>query len=153
THFLLTNEVRKPDDLEHTDFLLGSHPNAAIALDLLLGTQGWRRFAEQNPVKFRQEQKDEADRLLVMEGIVTPALAPQAVELARRNLDKVSGDFNAKIQAKQLELSAAEANLQAVKHDQQFQDTSAELKKTAAVLQGTLTTEQQTLNTYKELAR
>src|SRR5262249_23129556 len=39
THFFLTNEVRKPEDLEHTDFLLGKHPKAVVALDLLLGTQ------------------------------------------------------------------------------------------------------------------
>ena len=54
THFLLTTEVRRPEDLEHADFLLGTHPQAAQALDLLLGTQGWRRFAEQqNPAEFR----------------------------------------------------------------------------------------------------
>jgi len=45
THFLMTTEVRKPEDLEYADFLLGKHPKAAVALDLLLGTQGWRRFA------------------------------------------------------------------------------------------------------------
>src|SRR5690606_13354962 len=28
THFLLTTEVRKPEDLEYADFLLGSHPRA-----------------------------------------------------------------------------------------------------------------------------
>src|SRR5205085_2321916 len=54
THFLLTTEVRRPEDLEYADFLLGPHPRAAEALDLLLGTQGWRRFAEQDPAKFRQ---------------------------------------------------------------------------------------------------
>jgi hypothetical protein len=68
THFLLTTEVRHPEDLEYADFLLGPHPQAAAALDLLLGTQGWRRFAEQDPTKFRREQKDEAERLLVTIG-------------------------------------------------------------------------------------
>ena len=47
TYFLLNGEVQKPELLEHSDFFLTSHPKAAIALDLLLGTQGWRRFAEQ----------------------------------------------------------------------------------------------------------
>jgi hypothetical protein len=51
THFLLTTEIRQPADLENTDALLGDHPRAAQALDLLLGSQGWRRFAEQNPQK------------------------------------------------------------------------------------------------------
>ena len=33
------------------------------ALDLLLGTQGWRRFAEQDPGKFlQQNQQDEKAR-------------------------------------------------------------------------------------------
>ncbi|MCS7271707.1 MAG: hypothetical protein NZ703_11570, partial [Gemmataceae bacterium] len=41
THFLVAGEVQNPDDLEYADFLLTSHPQAADALDLLLGTQGW----------------------------------------------------------------------------------------------------------------
>jgi hypothetical protein len=49
THFLLTGEVEKAEDLEHVDVLLGNHANAAAALDLLLGVQGWRRFVEQGP--------------------------------------------------------------------------------------------------------
>jgi hypothetical protein len=67
-HFLLTTEVRRPEDLENADFLLSADPRAAKALDLLLGTQGWRRFAEQDPGKFQKEQKKEADRLLAFEG-------------------------------------------------------------------------------------
>jgi hypothetical protein len=57
THFLLTTEVRQPQDLENTDVLLGNHPKAAQALDLLLGAQGWRRFAEQDPQKLRKQGK------------------------------------------------------------------------------------------------
>jgi hypothetical protein len=49
THFLLSGEVHTPDQLEHADFLLTDHPKAAQTLDLVLATQGWRRFAEQNP--------------------------------------------------------------------------------------------------------
>ncbi|MCS6864416.1 MAG: zf-HC2 domain-containing protein [Gemmataceae bacterium] len=48
THFLLAGEVKSPDELEYADFLLSDHPSAAEALDLLLGTQGWRRFVEQS---------------------------------------------------------------------------------------------------------
>lgn len=47
THFLLAGEIKSPDELEYADFLLTDHPKAGVALDLLLGTQGWRRFAEQ----------------------------------------------------------------------------------------------------------
>src|SRR5262249_6832959 len=44
THFLLTSAVKKSDDLEYADFLLGPHPKASEALDLLLGVHGWRHF-------------------------------------------------------------------------------------------------------------
>src|SRR5258708_34653491 len=44
THFLLTSEVERPDDLEDADFYLSDGDEAAEALDLLLATQGWRRF-------------------------------------------------------------------------------------------------------------
>ncbi len=43
-----------PPELEHADFLLTDHPKAAAALDLLLGTQGWRRFAEQESRRTRR---------------------------------------------------------------------------------------------------
>lgn len=77
THFLLTTEVRRAEDLEYADFLVGDHPKAPVALDLLLGTQGWRRFAEQDPQRFRdrlnkQGQAEEAERLLVMSGQGAP---------------------------------------------------------------------------------
>src|SRR5207253_810447 len=60
THFLLTSEVEKPEDLEHADVLLGTHPKAAAALDLLLGTQGWRRFAEQKAPALQQKRDQDA---------------------------------------------------------------------------------------------
>jgi hypothetical protein len=66
TYFLLSGEVRHGDDLEHADFLLTDQPQAAAALDLLLGTQGWRRFAEQAPRLFRARvPAEEANRLLM----------------------------------------------------------------------------------------
>ncbi|MBL8795729.1 MAG: hypothetical protein JNM56_17620, partial [Planctomycetia bacterium] len=49
THFLLTSEVRRAEDLEFADILLSDHAQATEALDLLLGTQGWRRFLESDP--------------------------------------------------------------------------------------------------------
>ena len=49
THFYLAGEVKNAEELEDADFLLSNHPGAALALDLLLGTQGWRRFAEVHP--------------------------------------------------------------------------------------------------------
>ncbi len=59
THFLLTSEVKTPEDLEHANFYLSDEPEAAESLDLLLGTQGWRRFmsgsSEQPNVDFREQ--------------------------------------------------------------------------------------------------
>ncbi|MBY0232695.1 MAG: alpha-2-macroglobulin, partial [Gemmataceae bacterium] len=76
TFFLLTSEVRRADDLERADFLLGQHPKAGLVLDHLLGTQGWRRFAEQDPERFRrnlrEEGREEGERLLVMIGQSEP---------------------------------------------------------------------------------
>ncbi len=57
THFLLTTEVRASEDIEHADVMLGVHPKAAQSLDLLLGCQGWRRFAEQDPEMFQRKQQ------------------------------------------------------------------------------------------------
>ena len=62
THFLLTSEVQRPEDLEHADVLLGSHPKAAAALDLLLGTQGWRRFVgTEHPTVGQREGRRRTD--------------------------------------------------------------------------------------------
>ena len=44
THFLLTSEIEKPEDLEHANFYLSGSDESKESLDLLLGTQGWRRF-------------------------------------------------------------------------------------------------------------
>lgn len=68
THFLLTSEVKKPQDLEHANFYLNEGKEAAASLDLLLGTQGWRRFvsgtSNQAEVDFRQQ----LIRLLELDG-------------------------------------------------------------------------------------
>ena len=69
THFLLGEEVLHPEDLEYSDFLLTAHPLARRGIDLLLGTQGWRRFAEQDPAKFQAQHPVEAPDFLVSSGL------------------------------------------------------------------------------------
>ncbi len=69
THFLLGEEVLHPEDLEYADFLLTANPLAKKAMDLLLGTQGWRRFAEQDPAKFQADHPVEAPDFLVSSGL------------------------------------------------------------------------------------
>ena len=99
THFLLTTEVRKAEDLEYADFLLGKHSKAAQALDLLLGTQGWRRFAEQNnPDEFRRREQQDATRLLVENGRFSPASqGPKVIDFAAQAQQQVGEEFTAKL--------------------------------------------------------
>ena len=103
THFLLTTEIRKSQDLEYTDVLLGEHPRATEALDLLLGSQGWRRFAEQDPSKFRQMHKEEADNLLVTIG----QSSTQSKDLAMEPVDKIFVEYQKKINVAQAEADKA----------------------------------------------
>ena len=94
THFLLADEVRRPEDLEYADFLLGPQAKAGEALDLLLGVQGWRRFAEQDPDQFRRKDadKEEAERLLYATG----RSAPRKTELAHEEIAQVEQQTDAK---------------------------------------------------------
>ncbi len=88
THFLLTTEIRKPEDLENADVLLGSHPKAEAALDLLLGTQGWRRFAEQDPQRFQQKEPRDAQR--IMPALAMPTQRRDSVnDVVNEKVDKV----------------------------------------------------------------
>jgi anti-sigma factor RsiW len=91
THFYLTSEVRKPEELEHADFLLTDHPKAKEALDLLLGTQGWRRFAEQDPAKFRNAHPEEAARLLVSIG----QNGTKTTDFLKEGLERIDKDYQA----------------------------------------------------------
>src|SRR5262249_24472605 len=68
--------------------------------DLLLGTQGWRRFAEQDPTKFRKELEkqgdaDEAERLLVGIG----QSAPLIHAFASKPIEQVDAEATRKIDA------------------------------------------------------
>ena len=130
THFLLTTEVRRAEDLEYADFLLeqrplkvlglalGMDPRPAAALDLLLGTQGWRRFAEQNPTQFRQNLKDPgdaeaADRLLVS----SVQSVHQSRETARERveIEKVRAEFSGELGALTAKTKQGEQAAQAVR--------------------------------------
>jgi hypothetical protein len=108
THFLLTSEVRHPEDLEHSDFLLTDHKSALTALDLLLGTQGWRHFAEQDPAKFRHDQGREADRLLVSIGLLEPeTVAPKSTDFDAMHIQEAAQANVAEIAERQARLNQA----------------------------------------------
>jgi hypothetical protein len=108
-HFYLTTEVRRPEDLERADFLLSDDPRAATALDLLLGTQGWRRFAEQEPTEFKQKHKDDAEHLLAAIGQapVKTSNAQQVEEAAQPELQKERQAVVAQTATKRGELQTA----------------------------------------------
>ena len=68
THFLLTSEVEKPEDLEHANFYLSEGVEAAESLDLLLGTQGWRRFISGSEDQPNVDFREQLVRLLELDG-------------------------------------------------------------------------------------
>ncbi|WP_439627825.1 alpha-2-macroglobulin family protein [Gemmata sp.] len=86
THFLLSGEVRHPAELEHADFLLTDHPRAAAALDLLLGTQGWRRFAEQQEPPANPLDRPDVQKLLVSHG-QQPSAPLELIRLEQQRLE------------------------------------------------------------------
>ena len=90
THFLLTTDVENPADLEDADFYLSDDPDAERALDLLLGTQGWRRFVEQTVQELRERGAEEEQfaRLLALDGVVRPPAVSD-------NLDQVRAAYQA----------------------------------------------------------
>lgn len=75
THFWLASEVDDPQDLEDANFFLEPTPEAEVALDLLLGTQGWRRFAERSPEQLReQDDSDSTGRVVALAAETSPPL-------------------------------------------------------------------------------
>ncbi len=71
SHFLLTSEVDNPQDLEHANFYLSDVPEAAESLDLLLGTQGWRRFISGSPDQSHVDFRQQLVRLMELDGAST----------------------------------------------------------------------------------
>jgi hypothetical protein len=98
THFLLTSEVEKPEDLEDADFYLSNDPKAGVALDLLLGTQGWRRFAEKSLAELRQEGHPD-EQLLRLAAMGGPSVPPAIFD----NLQKIQPSYQKDLAAYQAE--------------------------------------------------
>ncbi|HEY1378997.1 MAG TPA: alpha-2-macroglobulin family protein, partial [Gemmataceae bacterium] len=113
THFLLTSEVRRPEDLEHADVLLGTHPKAAAALDLLLGTQGWRRFAEQATPAAPNTHDDDSDRILLANAH-SAKVETNSLQLERRKVEEAVGPA---VAAAQTELATATERLNHLRAD------------------------------------
>lgn len=103
THFLLTSEVEKPEDLEDADFYLSDDPEAEVALDLLLGTQGWRRFVEKSLGELAEEGrtvvKDKDEPLLRLAALGGPSHPPAVFD----NLDQIKSGYRESLAAYQAE--------------------------------------------------
>ena len=86
THFLLTSEIEKPEDLEHANFYLSDQEGAAQSLDLLLGTQGWRRFVSGDPAQANVDFREQLIRLLELDGEPNHSVAVQRFDNSRHLL-------------------------------------------------------------------
>jgi len=123
-HFLLTTEVRRPEELENADFLLGDGPESAKSLDLLLGTQGWRRFAEQDPTIFLKDKKGDAHRLLAFEGLYPQRI----VNYGQEEVQKVVRDFQAQYAEGDNRLTLAEDKQALVRKDEGYRERMNRLR-------------------------
>jgi len=128
THFYLSTEIRRPEDLEYADFLLSSHPKAPAALDLLLGTQGWRRFAEQNPGSFQQQFGQDADRLLLANGQTSQQMIP----MMEREADKLESEHQEQLAKLKEEENAARRSLAQIQSERQQELQRMSLQTVAA---------------------
>lgn len=92
TYFLLTSEIENAQDLENADFYLSidksSSAPPAVALDLLLGTQGWRRFAEKTRQQ-RDEEDPEQQRLTRLAAFSGPSSPPMIYD----NLGRIRTNY------------------------------------------------------------
>ncbi len=98
THFLLASEIENPEDLENADFFLSEDKTGpvppAVALDLLLGTQGWRRFVEKTWQQIKEEgpEKEQIARLMAINGRAGP---PTVYD----NLGRIRADYQKSLAA------------------------------------------------------
>ena len=108
TQFLLASEVAKPEDLEHADFLLSDHPEAPVALDLLLGTQGWRRFVEQqNPANPSGAPPEMLAKYLVSNG----QKSQSPIETSRLEETRVFKEYQPRYEVAQATLREAQESV------------------------------------------
>jgi hypothetical protein len=108
---LFENEVRNLSDA-HV-YLDESNPKAPLATDLLLGTQGWRRFATVDPAKFVSTYSDAARRALGIRTLIASgigsitgtvadpsrALIPGVVVTANKQRDRIPTTYSPTIPA------------------------------------------------------
>lgn len=131
THFLLAGEISTPDAMEYADFLLTEHPKAPRALDLVLGTQGWRRFAEQVQPGFAKRLAAAPDWSdpIVCNGQYMTATEPLVFREERRLHDSYWPRYEEAVKT----LDAAKAAARVADEDHSAEQRARELAKAAQV--------------------
>ncbi|MBA4186894.1 MAG: hypothetical protein C0467_02630 [Planctomycetaceae bacterium] len=112
THFLIAGEVSTPDSMEYADFLLTDHPKAAESLDLVLATQGWRRFAEQVPAGYARKPvapSQEQANLLVCNGQYMTSVEPTSFKDHQKIRDLYWPRYEAAVRSLDAAKAAADA--------------------------------------------
>jgi putative zinc finger protein len=126
THFLIAGEITTPDAMEYADFLLTDHPKAGEVLDLVLATQGWRRFAEQTrPGFIRRPIVDSEDlkKLIEMNGQYSLWTDPVVVRDQRKWLEQYLVQCKDAVKAR----DAARAALKTADEDRSAEDRASAL--------------------------
>ena len=93
-HFLLLSEIHRPQDIENADFLLRDDETSARALDLVLGTHGWRQFRPamvQNALVSNLGNSLDSDVDVVQEPVVHNN-APEIEAVAKEQLSTIKLD-------------------------------------------------------------
>jgi hypothetical protein len=104
-HFFLLSEISRPEDLEQADLLLADSAEGRQALDLFLGTQGWRRFvpaqAASEPELFARDKGGAASQeiLFSRENNTPAALAALHDATLKQSLDQLNQETKQKQQA------------------------------------------------------
>jgi hypothetical protein len=118
-HFFLLSDISRPEELEQADLLLADSPQGRKALDLFLGTQGWRRFipAADETKLFAGDKKGKSEEVLFSRENSSPAaLAAVHDAKIKESLDKINQDVARQRQelAERKDRSIADARLAAL---------------------------------------
>jgi hypothetical protein len=121
-HFFLLSEISRPEDLEQADLLLADSAEGRQALDLFLGTQGWRRFvpaqAVSEPELFARDKGGAASQeiLFSRESNTPAALAGLHDATLKQSLDQLNQETTQKQQAlaQEKQLRSADARVAAI---------------------------------------
>ncbi|MBP6594463.1 MAG: hypothetical protein KA255_15635, partial [Candidatus Obscuribacter sp.] len=116
---LLEPEVKDLADAQV--YLDPTNPKAPLATDLLLGTQGWRRFALRDVSKFLQSNGDDARRALAFKVQNAPGIATGGIEFEEYHFGEQERKF---VNAQPLALLADDNSPKADQQQQQQQQNN-----------------------------